>query len=313
MLEPTIEDLCARRTLRAAFERVRGNSGCRGADGTTLGRFAERLEQELDHLEDRLRSRRYHPYPLLRFPIPKPRHGIRYLAVPTVRDRVAQTAAYLVSKDRFEAELEQCSYAFRPGRSVKSAIRRVDELRQAGYRFLVDADIEDFFGQIAHDRLLDRLRRLRLEPALFALFEGWIRAEIYDGERVYRPQRGIAQGPVVSPMLANLFLDELDENLALFGKTVVRYADNLLILCKSAAEAGEALELTEYLLAQLELRLNQEKTHTSSFEQGFKFLGATFLKDAIYLPFDPAKPEPSAPTLPPPLDLLTYLELREKG
>ncbi len=170
MLEATIDDLCARRTLHAAFERVRGHGGCRGADGITLGRFAERLEQELDHLEDRLRSRRYHPYPLLRFPIPKPRNGIRYLAVPTVRDRVAQTAAYLVTKDRFESEFEQCSYAFRPGRSVKSAIHRVDELRQAGYRFLVDADIEDFFGQIAHDRLLGRLRKLHLEDSLFALF-----------------------------------------------------------------------------------------------------------------------------------------------
>jgi group II intron reverse transcriptase/maturase len=307
-----IEELCARRTLHSAFERVRGNAGCRGADGVTVGRFAERLEEELDHLEDRLRSRRYRPFPLLRFAIPKPRHGIRHLAVPTVRDRVAQTAAYLVSQDRFEAELEECSYAFRPGRSVKSAIRRVDELRREGYRFIVDADIEDFFGRIAHDRLLGRLRKLRLDPYLLALFEGWIRAEVYDGERVYRPERGIAQGSVVSPMLANLFLDELDENLAVFGKTLVRYADNLLILCKSAEEAGEALELTDYLLAELELHLNQEKTRTGSFHQGFKFLGAVFLEDAIYLPYDPAKPETQTPVLPPPLDLLAYLELREK-
>ncbi|HEY6323092.1 MAG TPA: reverse transcriptase domain-containing protein [Thermoanaerobaculia bacterium] len=312
MIDPKLEDLYARRTLHAAFERVRANAGCRGADGVTVGRFAERLEEELDHLEDRLRSRRYHPYPLLSFPIPKPRHGIRHLAVPTVRDRVAQTAAYLVTKDRFDAELEQCSYAFRPGRSVKSAIRRVDELRREGYRFIVDADVEDFFGQVTHDRLLGRLRRMRLDPCLVALFESWIGAEVYDGQRVYRLDRGIAQGSVVSPMLANLFLDDLDENLAIFGKTVVRYADNLLILCKTAAEAGEALELTDYLLAELELRLNREKTATGSFEQGFKFLGAVFLKDAIYLPFEPERPEPSNPVLPPPLDLLAYLELREK-
>ena len=241
-----IEALCARKTLHAAFERVRANAGCRGADGVTVGQFAARLDEELDHLEDRLRDRRYQPFPLLRFAIPKPLHGIRHLAVPTVRDRCAQTAAYLVSKERFEAELEECSYAFRPGRSVKSAIRRVDELRREGYRFIVDADIEDFFGRIAHDRLLGRLRKLRLDPYLLTLFEGWIKSEVYDGQRVYRPAMGIAQGSVVSPMLANLFLDELDENLAVFGRTAVRYADNLLILCKSAAEAGEALELTDY-------------------------------------------------------------------
>src|SRR5579862_1116449 len=103
-------------------------------------------------------------------------------------------------------------------------------------------------------------------------------------------------------MLANLFLDELDESLAVFGKTVVRYADNLLILCKTSEEAGEALELTDYLLAELELTLNQEKTWTGSFDQGFKFLGAVFLKDAIYMPFDPARPERTVPSLPPPLD-----------
>jgi retron-type reverse transcriptase len=166
VLEPTIDAVCSRKTLHAAFERVRANRGCRGADGVIVGRFADRLAEELDHLEDRLRSGRYRPYPLLRFPVPKASHGIRHLALPTVRDRVAQTAAYFVSQGRFEAEFEKCSYALRPGRSVKSAIRRVDELRQEGYRFLVDADIEDCFGQIAHDRLLGRLRRLWSCPGL---------------------------------------------------------------------------------------------------------------------------------------------------
>ena len=107
----------------------RSSGGCRGTDGVTIDRFAKNLEQELDHLEDRLRSQRYHFFPLLRFEVPKAQHGVRCLAVPTVRDRVAQTAAYSVSPEPLEAEFEECSYAFRPGRSVKGAIRRVDELR----------------------------------------------------------------------------------------------------------------------------------------------------------------------------------------
>src|SRR5579863_1133969 len=134
--EAMVAELSSRRTLRAAFERVRENGGCHGADGVTIGRFAGRLEEELDHLESRLFDCRYRPFPLLRLEIPKPRGGVRHLAVPTVRDRVLQTAVYQVCRELFEAEFEECSYAFRPGRSVKSAIRRVDELRRQGFRWM---------------------------------------------------------------------------------------------------------------------------------------------------------------------------------
>lgn len=269
-----LDEIISRRTLYQAFDRVRDNGGCRGADGVTLGEFAERLETELDNLQDRLIRRLYHPYPLLRFEIPKSESKMRALCVPTVRDRVLQTAVHLVTRPIFEAELEACSYAYREGRSVRDAVRRVDELRRQGYHWVVDADIVSFFDNIPHERLLARLERLPLDPYVRTLFERWIRVEIYEGQCIYRLERGIPQGSVVSPMLANLFLDELDENLALFGQKLVRYADDFLILCKSPEQAAEALELTDYLLGELELRLHPEKTRMINFEQGFKFLGA---------------------------------------
>jgi group II intron reverse transcriptase/maturase len=305
-----LDEVTSRRTLYDAFARVRENEGCRGADGVTLHDFAADLERELDSLQDRLLRRRYHPFPLLRFEVPKGGNRVRHLSVPTIRDRVLQTAVYLVTREIFDAEFEECSYAFRQGRSVKSAVQRIDELRRRGFRWVMDADIEGFFDNIDHERLLARLRRLSLDPYVLRLFELWIRCEIYDGRKIHQPVRGIPQGSVVSPMLANLFLDELDENLALFGQTLVRYADDFLVLCKKPEGAEHALEITDYLLEELGLALNREKTRITSFEQGFKFLGAVFLNDAIYLPFDRPQPEAFTPRLPPPLDLLTYLELR---
>ncbi len=239
---PMFNQLTSRQTLRQAFERVRDRAGCPGADGMSVHDFAADLETELGRLEDRLLRRRYRPFPLLRFTVRKRSGvGLRQLCVPTVRDRVAQTAALLVTQDLFEAEFEDSSYAFRRGRSVRSAIHRVRELRDQGYRFLVEADVDGFFDNLPHERLFARLGRLPLDPPIVDLFESWVRVEIYDGERVFPLSRGVPQGSVVSPMLANLFLDELDENLAELGQTAVRYADDVLVLAKSAESAAEAL------------------------------------------------------------------------
>lgn len=305
-----VNDILNRSNLRRAFGRVEENRGCPGADGMTIGQFAADLDWELDRLQDRLLRRRYQPFPLLQIAVPKRSSGERLLRIPTVRDRVVQTAVDLVVRPIFEAEFEDCSYAFRQGRSVRDALHKVCELRDQGFRWLLDADIDDCFGSIPHERLLERLRRLDLEDYVLVLFERWVRAEVYDGRRLFTPERGLPQGSVVSPLLANLFLDELDESFVLFEQAIVRYADDFLVLCRDERRAEGALEVTDALLEGLGLELEREKSSIASFDRGFKFLGALFVGDDVYVPLAKSREETARSKLPPPLDLWTYLELK---
>lgn len=279
----------------------------------TVGGFRDRLEWELDSIEGSLIERRYHPLPLLSFPVPKASGaGERRLAVPTVRDRVVQSAVYLVTRERFEDEFEDCSYAYRRGRSVRQAIDRIRELRDQGYHWVVDADIRGFFDRIPHAPLPERVAELGFDRYVEHLFGLWVRAEVYDGVSVVPLESGIPQGSVVSPMLANLYLDRLDEELAAAGLVVVRYADDFVLLCREESETGAALEVTDRLLEELALDLHREKTEVRSFEQGFKFLGALFVGDSVFVPLERAKERDFTPKLPSPLDLRRYLELRHR-
>jgi RNA-directed DNA polymerase len=308
-----LEQLLARSTLYRAWQRVWENGGCRGSDGVTVGKFRDRLQWELDSIEGSLIERRYHPLPLLSFPVPKASgDGERRLAVPTVRDRVVQSAVYLVTRERFEAEFEDSSYAYRQGRSVRQAVDRIRELREEGFRWVVDADIRGFFDRIPHDPLLARVAGLGLDPYLEHLFGLWVRAEVYNGVSIVPLASGIPQGSVVSPMLANLYLDRLDEELAAAGLVTVRYADDFVLLCREETETGAAMEVTDGLLEELALDLHREKTEVRSFEQGFKFLGALFVGDSVFVPLERAKERNFTPKLPSPLDLRRYLELRHR-
>ncbi len=298
--------------LLTAWNRVKENHGCAGVDGVTVEGFETRLERNLLNLQTDLRNRSYQPLPLLKFLVEKGNGEARPLSVPTVRDRIAQSAVLEIVEPIFEAEFEECSFAYRKGRSVKQAVYQIKEYRDKGYKWVVDADIDDYFNNINHEMLLSRVNELIEDENVLRLIEMWVKAEIYDGSSIFRLEKGIPQGSIISPILANLFLDSLDEELMKKGYKLVRYADDFLILCKQQNEAVEVVEVTDDILEGLSLDLNEEKTAITDFDHGFKYLGVLFVRSLIMVPFEKEKKERKILYMPPPFDLGVYLRNRKE-
>ena len=298
--------------FHAAFCRVEASQGRAGVDGVSLGEFRHNLDLNLAVLGEELRTGRYFPLPLLRLLVAKRDGSPRTLAVPTVRDRVAQAAVLNIIESLFEAQFEDVSFAYRRGRSVKAAALRIRELRDQGYRYLVNADLDAFFDNVDHDLLLAKVGQVITAAGILNLIRLWVKSEVYDGERVFVLEKGIPEGAVVSPILANLFLDELDESLTDQGYRLVRYSDDFIVLAKTRPQAEAALEATEEVLARLHLALDAEDTAITDFDQGFKFLGLIFLKDSIFVPFDRPRRERKVLYFPPPFDLAGYFAAKER-
>jgi CRISPR-associated protein Cas1 len=296
------EQIASMPRLREGWKRTRSNNGMEGTDGVTVRMFELRLERELNALRGELLDHTYAPQPLLRFDIPKAGGKIRSLSVPSVRDRVAQSSALVVLGPIIERELETSSFAYRPGLSHRDAVRRLRGLRDDGYRWVVDADIESFFDRVDHDLLMQRFAELVADTDVQALVRQWITTEaLYEGERLSRDE-GLPQGAVISPLLANLYLDRFDEDILGEGFKLVRYADDFVVLCRSEPQAEQALDVTEQLLSTLELRINQDKTRITSFDEGFRFLGSLFVRSLVLpsanrslkaVPSDASEPPPS--------------------
>ncbi len=241
----------------------------------------------MEELRTRVLNRSYRPWPLLEIIVEKqPRSGkTRALLVPCVQDRVLQTAVARFLSRSFEEEFLECSFAYRPGRSVDRAIARIRMLHGMGYRYAVDADIHSFFDEVDHDRMLGKLARRDASKSVLWLLERWIRGEKWDGRRITGISKGIPQGSPISPLLANFFLEELDTALEKQGRRLVRYADDFMVLARTQEEARESLEATAGLLLSDRLELAQDKTRITSFEEGFRFLGAYFQGEGIWIPW----------------------------
>jgi CRISPR-associated protein Cas1 len=232
------------------------------------------------------------------------RSGVRPLAIPTVRDRVAQRAVAEALSPAIDTLLDDSSYAYRKGFSRAGAARAVERAYAEGYRFVLDADIEDFFDSVPWSRLFEKLAALfPLDPPLLRLLAAWVKAPVvFDGRTLDRTRlrRGLPQGAAVSPLLANLYLDELDEELTREGFRLVRYADNFVVLARDVAEARKAREAAQEALAGLGLALNDEKTALRSLDAGFTYLGYLFVRSLVLEP--PPPPEeasgPPRPLLP---------------
>jgi len=267
-------------SLDAAWARVRANAGAAGGDGVTIDAFGKAADRHLARLRTAMLDGTYRPRPLRRVTIPKPSGGERGLTIPSVQDRVAQTAVAQALAPALDAEFEDSSFGYRAGRSVQDAVRLVTDLRKAGLHHVVDADIASFFDSVPHDRLLDRLAASMDNGPLTALIALWLEHGGVNG-------RGLAQGSPLSPLLANLYLDRLDEAFARRGARIIRFADDFVILCADRAGAEAALSEARALLRQEGLDLKPEKTRVTSFDQGFRFLGTLFVRSLAL-----ASPEP---------------------
>ena len=265
--------------LRAAFAMVKANKGSPGVDYQTIEMFESRLEENLSHLAETLRSGTYRPQAIRRVWIPKPgTREKRPLGIPTVRDRVVQAALRNVLEPIFEKDFAPQSYGFRPGRGCKDALRQVDALLRQGLIFVVDADLKSYFDSIPHDLLLARLREKIADHAVLALVTLFLTQRVMDTAKGWTPETGTPQGAVLSPLLSNICLDPLDHLMARSGACMVRYADDFVILCGTQIEAASALALVAEWTGRVGLTLHPTKTRIvdASLAGGFDFLGYHF-------------------------------------
>lgn len=275
-----IDKVYSKRNLEAAFERVRTNRGSAGVDHQTIAMFTDRLEQNLERLSKALRDGKYQPQDIKRVWISKAgrKKEERPLGIPTVRDRVAQTALRSVLEPIFEAGFAEHSYGFRPGRGCKDALRRVDWLLKQGYTWVVDADLKSFFDTIAHDRLMQRVTKKVSDSRVLDLISQYLTQGVMETAKRWTPEKGTPQGAVISPLLSNIYLDPLDHLMARLGFAMVRYADDFVVLCRSEGEATKALKVIKEWTEEEELVLHPEKTRLVDASQrgGFDFLGYHF-------------------------------------
>jgi len=268
----------AERNLLAALQQVAANDGAPGVDHVTVRAFTRRLPDSIWELSDQLKAGTYQPQAIRRVHIPKPGSTeTRPLGIPTVRDRVVQAAVVNVIEPIFERDFAEQSYGFRPGRSCKDALRRVDELLRAGYTHVVDADLKGYFDSIPHDRLMARLEEKIADGPVLSLVKRFLKASVMDDVSQWTPEAGAPQGAVLSPLLSNVYLDPLDHLMAREGFPMVRYADDFVILCRTAADAQRALALVQAWVAENGLTLHPTKTRiVNAATDGFDFLGYHF-------------------------------------
>lgn len=265
--------------LYAAWTAVRANGGAAGVDHQTIEHYERELDANLNRLAEQLREGSYIPQAVRRVWIPKPgSREERPLGIPTVRDRVVQTALRNVLEPIFEMGFAAHSYGFRPGRGCQDALRRVEQLLDAGYTFVVDADLKSYFDTIPHAEMRARMKTKIADGRVLALLDAFLQQEVMSTLSATTPEAGTPQGAVISPLLSNIYLDPLDHLMAAQGWEMVRYADDFVILCRSQAEAEQALRVVQEWTAQAGLTLHPAKTRIVDATQkgGFDFLGYHF-------------------------------------
>ena len=271
-----LERVVSRENMQRAWKRVKANKGAPGIDNMSIEDFPEFARNNWDTIRESLLAGTYQPLPVRRVEIPKATGGTRPLGIPTVADRLIQQAMYQVLMPIFDPDFSDHSYGFRPGRSAHAAVYRIRGYIQEGYRTAVDLDLSQFFDTVNHDVLMHRVARKVRDKRVLRLIGEYLRAGVMVNERVCKTTTGVPQGGPLSPLLANILLDDLDKELEERGHRFVRYADDFVILVKSqrAAERVKA-GIQRFLERKLKLTINEKKSRVAPTEK-IDFLGFTF-------------------------------------
>lgn len=266
-------------TLERAWELVSKNKGAGGVDGVTLERFKGMKDKCLQELADALKNGSYKPEAVRRVYIPKGDGGRRPLGIPCVKDRIVQAAVKMTLEPIFEKEFLPMSYGFRPGIGAKDALREVDSLLKGGSIWVVDADVQKYFDSIPKDKLMGRVRARIADGNVLALVQAFLDQPIMEECGTWTPTKGTPAGAVLSPLLANIYIHDLDEVMTKKGYRMVRYADDFVTLCRTEEEAKKALAEVRQWMKENSLMLHPDKTHIGNCTiegEGFEFLGYRF-------------------------------------
>lgn len=276
--------------LQSAWKKVAANRGSAGIDKVSITHYKRHAEQRLNRTSELLKQNKYHPSGIRRVWIDKPgSKEQRPLGIPTVTDRVVQTALRNVIEPIFEINFCVHSYGFRPHRSCKDALRRVDGLLKQNYNYIVDADIKGYFGNIPHARLMALVEEKIADSRVLQLLEMYLNQKVMDTASSWAPEAGTPQGAVISPLLSNIYLDPLDWLMYLKGYEMTRYADDFVVMCKTGEEADMAMEIIRKWIEEAGLTLHPTKTRIINAAEGpFEFLGYRFEK-GMRFPTDKSK------------------------
>src|SRR5271168_3009583 len=276
MGEQLMEEVCERENCKQALARVKANKGSAGVDGMTVNELPEYLKQHWPAIREQLLRGAYKPEPVKRVEIPKPDGGVRKLGIPTVLDRFIQQAVMQVLQRKWDRTFSDHSYGFRPGRSAHQAVEKAQQYIAAGYRWVVDLDLEKFFDRVNHDKLMAKIAERIGDKRLLKLVRAFLTAGVMEGGLVSPVDEGTPQGGPLSPLLSNIVLDELDQELERRGHRFVRYADDCNIYVRSKRAGQRVMEsITRFITQKLKLKVNEAKSAVAR-PQERKFLGFSF-------------------------------------
>ena len=283
-----LEAILDRDNLNRAYKRVKRNHGAAGIDGMTVEEALPWLKEHREELLQSIRDGSYMPSPVRRKAIPKPDGGVRKLGIPTVVDRVIQQAIAQKLQSIWEPLFSNSSYGYRPRRSAQQAIQKVKEYAEEGYRYAVSVDLSKYFDTLNHEKLLNLLRETIKDERVIQLIKKFLKSGVMENSVKIATREGSSQGGPLSPLLANVYLNEFDWEYERRGVTGIRYADDIVLLCKSQRAAERLLESSiRYLEGKLKLRVNRDKSHIARVNatKNFKFLGFAYGKgkDGLFI------------------------------